>query len=165
MAEQTKADFNYEAVQGGSSVLSGIMGYKGNMAAAKSAKAVGEYNAKVAENEAILLARQKRDQEESLRQESDRLQGTQRLAVAGSGVQMTGSPLQILADTYFSTEEDAVNIQYASSIGQGQKQSEAALARTEGGARAASLKYAAYGSLLSGAEGGAKAAASAGAGG
>jgi hypothetical protein len=146
-----------EAIAGGSSIVSGIMGYKGNMAAAKSAKAVGEYNAKVAENEAILLARQKRDQEESLRKESDRLEGTQRLAVAGSGVQMTGSPLQILADTYFSTEEDAVNIQQAGSIEQSQKQSEAALARAEGGARAASLKYAAYGSLLSGAEGAAKA--------
>jgi len=165
MAEQTKANFNYEAVQGGSSVISGIMGYKGNMAAAKNAKAVGEYNAKIAENEAILLARQKRDQEEALRKQSDRLEGTQRLAVAGSGVQMTGSPLQTLADTYFSTEADAVNIQYASTIEQKQKASEAALARTEGAARAASLKYAAYGSLLSGIEGGAMAAASAGAGG
>lgn len=165
MAEQTKAQFNYESVAGGSSVLSGIMGYKGNMAAAKSAKAVGEYNAKLAENEAILLARQKRDEEESLRKQSDRLEGAQRAAISKSGVQLKGSPMQALADTYFSTEMDSAMIQYANDIQQAEKQSEAALARTEGAARAASLKYKAYGSLLSGIEGGARAAASAGAGG
>lgn len=148
---------NPVAIAAGASAVGGLMGYKGNMSAAKAARQTAEYNAQVAENEAVLLARQKRDQEESLRKQSDRLEGTQRLAVAGSGVQMTGSPLQILADTYFSTEADAVNIQQAGTVEQQQKASEAALARTEGAARATSLKYAAYGSLLSGAEGAAKA--------
>ena len=136
----------------GASVAAGIMGYKGNMAAAKNAKAVAEYNAVVAENEAVLLARQKRDNEEALRQQSDRLEGTQRVMVAGSGVQMKGSPMQVLADTYFSTNMDATMIQYASSIEQQQKASEAALTRTQGAARASSLKTAAYGSLLTGAQ-------------
>lgn len=136
----------------GASALAGIMGYKGNMAAAKSAKAVGEYNAALAENEAVILARAKRDEEEALRKQSDRLVGTQRAMVAASGVQMTGTPLQVLADTYFSTEMDAAMIRYAGDIEQVQKQSEAALARTEGGARAAALKYQAYGSLLTGAQ-------------
>jgi len=45
---------------------------------------------------------------------------------------------------------DATMIQYAGDVEQVQKQSEAALARAEGGARAAGLKYQAYGSLLSG---------------
>ena len=147
----------YEAIAAGASVVGGMMGYKGNMAAAKNAQAVADYNAKVAENEAVLLARAKRDQEESLRKQSDRLEGTQRVMVASSGVQTTGSPLQTLADTYFSTEEDAAMIQYASSIEQVQKASEATLTRTEGRARASALKYAAYGSLLTGAEGAAKA--------
>ena len=47
------------AAAAGAAVLSGIIGYKGNMASAKAAKQVGEYNAKVAENEAILLQRKK----------------------------------------------------------------------------------------------------------
>lgn len=140
-----------ESVAQGASVAAGVMGYKGNMAAAKNAKAVAEYNAQVAENEAILLARQKRDNEEALRKQADRLEGTQRVMVAGSGVQMTGSPLQVLADTYFSTNMDATMIQYASSIEQAQKQSEAALTRTQGAARASSLQTAAYSSLLTGA--------------
>lgn len=140
-----------EAMAQGASVAAGVMGYKGNMAAAKNAKAVAEYNAQVAENEAVLLARQKRDQEESLRKQSDRLVGMQRAMTAKSGVQMSGSPLRALFDTYMSTEMDAAAIQYASDIEQAQKQSEAALTRAEGGARASSLKYAAYGSLLTGA--------------
>jgi len=140
----------YQAIAAGASVVSGMMGYKGNMAAAKNAQAVADYNAEVAENEAVLLARKKRDEEESLRKQSDRLEGTQRVMVAGSGVQMTGSPLDVLAETYFSTNMDATMIQYAGDVEQVQKQSEAALARAEGGARAAGLKYQAYGSLLSG---------------
>ena len=136
----------------GASALAGIMGYKGNMAAAKSAQAVADYNAVLAENEAVLLARAKRDQEEALRKQSDRLVGTQTAMVAASGVQMTGTPLQVLADTYFSTEMDAAMIRYAGDIEQVQKQSEAALARAEGGARASALKYQAYGSLLTGAQ-------------
>lgn len=139
-------------IAAGASALGGMMGYKGNMAAARSARQVAEYNAQVAENEAVLLARAKRDEEAALRRQSDRLIGTQRAMTAASGVQMTGSPLQALADTYFSTEEDAARIQYAGSIEQVQKESEAALTRAEGGARSSALKYQAYGSLLGGAQ-------------
>ena len=70
-------------VAAGASALAGIMGYKGNMAAAKSAQAVADYNAVLAENEAVLLARAKRDQEEALRKQSDRLEGRQATIIAG----------------------------------------------------------------------------------
>tara|TARA_R100000329_G_scaffold33242_2_gene30887 strand:- start:770 stop:1228 length:459 start_codon:yes stop_codon:yes gene_type:complete len=143
---------NPVAIAAGAAAVGGMMSYKGNMSAAKSAQATAEYNAQLAENESVLLARAKRDEEEALRKQSDRLVGTQRNMVAASGVQMSGSPLQVLADTYFSTEMDAAMIQYASNIEQVQKQSEAALARAEGGARASALRYQAYGSLLSGAQ-------------
>ena len=139
-------------VAAGASVLAGLMGFKGNMAAAKNAEAVGEYNARLAENEAILLQRAKTAEEVNLRKQSERLTSSQRLATAGSGVEISGSPLQTLADAYFSTEMDAAMIRYASSIEQVQKESEAALARTEGAARGSSFRTAAVGSLLSGAQ-------------
>ena len=139
-------------IAAGASAIGGMMGYKGNMAAARSAQQVAEYNAQVAENEAVILARAKRDEEETLRKQSERLVGTQRVMTAASGVQMTGSPLQALFDTFQSTEMDAAMLQYAGDIEQVQKQSEAALARAEGGARATALKYQAYGSLLGGAQ-------------
>ena len=134
----------------GAAVVGCIMGYNGNMAAAKNAQAVADYNAEVAENEAVLLARAKRDQEEGLRKQSDRLEGAQRAAISKSGVQIKGSALQTLADTYFNTEMDALRIQYASDVQQTAAQASATLARTEGSARASGLKTQAYQSLLSG---------------
>jgi len=134
---------------------SGFLGFKGNMAAAKAARQTAEYNARVQENEAILLQRAKIAEENQLRKQADRLEGTQRVATAKSGITMSGSPMQALADTYFNTEFDALKIQYASSIEQTQKVSAATLLRAEGAARSSALKTRAYQSLL---ESGSKAA-------
>ena len=133
----------------GASALSGFIGYKGNMASAKAARQVGECNAKVAEAEAVLLQRKKTQEEESLRKQSDRLISVQRVATAKSGIQMSGSPLQALADAYFNTELDAINIQQASKIEQFAKTAEAGLARAEGNARSRAYKTQAYTTLLS----------------
>ena len=133
----------------GASALSGFIGYKGNMASAKAARQVGEYNAKVAEAEAVLLQRKKTQEEESLRKQSDKLISVQRVATAKSGIQMSGSPLQALADAYFNTELDAINIQQASKIEQFAKTAEAGLARAEGNARSRAYKTQAYTTLLS----------------
>lgn len=138
----------YQAIAAGASVVGGMMGYKGNMAAAKNAKAVADYNAEVAENEAVVLARRTRDNETIVRQNSERLQGQQRVMTSASGVKMSGSPLGALFDTYMSTEADAAKIRYAGTIEQANKEAEAALIRAEGGAKASAFKYQAYGSLL-----------------
>lgn len=134
---------------------SGFLGYKGNMASAKAARQTAEYNAQVKENEAILLQRAKIEEENSLRQQSERLEGTQRVATAASGITMSGSPMQALADTYFNTEYDALKIQYASDIEQTRQISAATLIRAEGAARSSAFKTRAYQSLL---EGGSRAA-------
>jgi len=128
----------------------GFMGYKGNQAAAKAARQTAEYNAKVAENEAIILQRKKTAEEAAMRQSAERTIASQRVATAASGVQMSGSALQALADSYFATEMDALNIQYAADIEQTAKASEAALARAEGRARSSALKTQSYQSLLQG---------------
>ena len=137
-------------------MIGAILGYKGNQAAAKQAQAVGEFNARVAENEAIILQRKKTSEEARMRQVADRSIATQRVATAASGVQMSGSPLQAMADSYFNAEMDSLNIQYAADIEQTAKASEAALSRTQGRARSSALKIASYQSLLEGAEKAAK---------
>jgi hypothetical protein len=128
----------------------GLVGYKGNQQAAKAARQTAEYNAKVAENEAIILQRKKTAEEAAMRQSAERTIASQRVATAASGVQMSGSALQALADSYFATEMDALNIQYAADIEQTAKASEAALARAEGRARSSALKTQSYQSLLQG---------------
>lgn len=133
-------------------MIGAFLGYKGNQAAAKAARQTAEFNAQVAENEAVLLQRRKVDEESKMRQSSERTVATQRVATAASGVQMSGSALQAMADSYFNTEMDALNIQYAADIEQTAKASEAALSRAEGAARSTALKVASYQSLISGAE-------------
>lgn len=133
-------------------MIGAVLGYKGNQAAAKAARQTAEFNAQVAENEAIILQRRKVDEEANMRKQSDRLIATQRVATAASGVQMSGSALNALADSYFNTEMDALRIQYAADIEQTAKASEAALTRAEGRARSTALKTASYQSLLAGAE-------------
>ena len=54
-------------IAAGASAASGFLGFKGNQAAARAARQTAEYNAKVAENEAILLERAKVDEQERLR--------------------------------------------------------------------------------------------------
>jgi len=129
-------------------MIGGIMQFKGKQAEAKQVQKIAEYNAQVAENEKIVLAEVKADQEVSLRKESERLVGTQRVMTAASGVQMTGSPLEAVADTMFATEKDALRIQQASSREQAMKTEQAAMTRLEGRAKASGLKYQSYASLI-----------------
>ena len=117
------------AVAAGTTALGGVMSYKGKRAEAKQVQQIAEYNAKVAENERVALAEVKAREEVRLRAQSERLVGTQRQLAASSGVQMTGSPALALADTFFSTEADALNIQQASSREQAAKTQEAAMIR------------------------------------
>ena len=98
-------------VAAGLSVLSGVMGFKGNMAQAKTIEATSAYEEQVVKNEAILLQRAKINEENILRQNSERLASTQRATTAASGIEMSGSPMQALADTYFNTELDALRSQ------------------------------------------------------
>ena len=140
-------------IMAAATVAQSVMGFKGNRQAARQAQRVAEYNAQVQENEAILLRRARRDQEVSLRQQSDRLQSVQRVSTAKSGIQMSGSPLQALADTYFNTERDAQRIQYAASLEATRAESSAAMTRIAGKAQAASYNTAAIGSLLTAASG------------
>ena len=119
MAQQA-SNSNVQFAQG-ASVASGFLGFKGNMAAAKQAKAAAEYNAKLAENERKEIAEQKAQEEKRLRIQSERIVGTQRQMTAAAGVQMTGSALTNLADTYFATEQDALGIQQASTREQAAK--------------------------------------------
>lgn len=137
-------------IAAGASAVSGMMGYKGNMSAARSAQAVGEYNAKVAENEKVLISRRTREQERQLRVNSERIAATQRVMAAKSGVQMTGSPMDALFDTLMNTEFDAVKIQYAGSVEEANKTTEAGLQRLQANAQATALRTQAMGSLVGG---------------
>tara|TARA_R100000234_G_scaffold34828_1_gene20640 strand:+ start:4342 stop:4800 length:459 start_codon:yes stop_codon:yes gene_type:complete len=128
---------------------SGVMGFTGGKGAAKSAAAIGEYNAQLAERERELLKIQTAQNEANLRKQSERLVASQRQATSASGIQIAGSPLQALFDSYMSTEFDSLQVMFAGDVQQQAKISEAALARAGGNARKQALQTQAYQTLLS----------------
>ena len=134
-------------------VASGVLGFNGNRAMAKQARQIGEYQAQVEENNLILTQRARAEQEASIRTGAERLRGLQRTAVGTSGIQMVGSPLQAMADTYFNTERDAQRVQYAASVEAARAEGAAAMRRLEGQSRAAGANLAALQSLLGAASG------------
>ena len=138
-------------IAAGASVASAFLGFKGNQASARAAQQTAEYNAKLRENEAVLLQRAKTEQEANLRRSNDRLVASQTVATAKSGVEVSGSPYLALADSYFAMERDALRSQYASDIEQANAMAEAAMSRATGAARASSFRTASYVSLLNGA--------------
>ena len=140
-------------IAAGASAISGILGFKGNQAAARTAQQTADYNARLAENEAVLLARATTAREAAVRRSAEALAGSQIAAITKSGVEISGSPLLALANTYFTTEEDAMRIRTAGDIEQMNKESEAALARATGRSQAAGFRLAAMGSLVNAASG------------
>ena len=141
---------NYAAIAAGASVAQGVMGFKGNRAAARQARQVADYNAQVEENNLVILQRARRGQELQVRRQGEQLVGAQRVAVGASGIQERGTPLNIYANAYFGIERDAARIQYASSVDEVRAVAASRKEIMEGRARATTYQYAAMGSLLGG---------------
>ena len=132
----------------GATAASGFLGFKANQAQAKQLRQLADYEAEVTRQEAELLARRKTEEEQRLRQQSDRLISTQRVATAASGVQISGSPYLALRDAYFNTEKDALMIQFASNVEQTKALADQRLILAQGRARSTAAKTNAYRSLL-----------------
>lgn len=132
-------------------VASSVMSAAGSIQQGNSAKAAAEYNARVAENNAITARQQAAAQEEQHRRLARRQLGQMRAAYGASGVTMEGSPLDILAQSAKDAELDALNIRYGGELKAQGLESEAVLERYRGkSAQRAGYMGAATG-LLSGA--------------
>ena len=147
---QNRTDVMLAEIAAGASVAQGVMGFKGNRAAARQARQVADYNAQVEENNLVILQRARRDQELQVRRQGEQLVGAQRVAVGASGIQERGTPLNIYANAYFGIERDAARIQYASSVDEVRAVAASRKEIMEGRARATTYQYAAMGSLLGG---------------
>tara|TARA_R110000803_G_scaffold54858_1_gene111727 strand:- start:13 stop:522 length:510 start_codon:yes stop_codon:yes gene_type:complete len=130
-------------------VTAGVMTASAQKAAGTQAGLNAEYDAQVAENEKILLARNAKKEEKRLRQGSERLISSQRVAAAKSGVVTgTGSNLLALRDAYMGTEMDLIELRFASSVQQQNKTAQAAMIRLGGKARKSAANYQSYATLL-----------------
>jgi len=128
------------------SVYAGYAQYQ----AAKAQAKVMEYNALVQEQNAVIAKQQAEYESERQASSMRRLAGKQRAAYASSGVQSSGTALDLMMDTQIQGEFDRLAILYAGDIEAVNYKSAAAGARLEAKATKVAGKYRAYATAISG---------------
>lgn len=91
-----------------------------------------EYNATVADQNAAAARSAAALDEDTSRKKSSRILGTIRARAAASGVELGGSPLDVLADSASEAELEALTIRYRGETEARRQESEARLARARG---------------------------------
>lgn len=101
------------------SAISGVIGAFGAIQAGNAQAAAGEYNAKVAERNNVIAdqnrqiaVRQADIDAEDKRRENRRTLSAIRAAYGSSGLELAGSPLDVLEDSALESELDAQRIEY-----------------------------------------------------
>ena len=123
--------------------------YYGSQQQAKATKQVAAYNAKVQENEAIQQDMEMREQISRTRRENKRLLASQRAGVAASGIEMTGSPLEVLGANAANLELQAQDMARQATLGLMSGKAQAKATIWEGKQTAAGIRTQAAGTLLS----------------
>jgi len=95
-------------------------------------KQQADYNASVAEQNAAAIRQAAALDEDTSRKKSGRIQGAVRARAAASGVDLGGSPLDVLADNASEAELEALTIRYRGDVEAGRQESEARLSRARG---------------------------------
>ena len=123
--------------------------YYGSQQQAKATKQVAAYNAKVQENEAIQQDMEMREQISRTRHENKRLLASQRAGTAASGIELTGSPLEVLGANAANLELKNQDMGRAASLGLMRGKAQAKATIWEGKQTAAGIRTQAAGTLLS----------------
>ena len=123
--------------------------YYGSQQQAKATKQVAAYNAKVQENEAIQQDMEMREQISRTRRENKRLLASQRAGVAASGIELTGSPLEVLGANAANLELQAQDMARQATLGLMRGNAQAKATIWEGKQTAAGIRLGAAGTLLS----------------
>src|SRR5438876_6002080 len=84
----------------------------GAYAASEAQASAADYNRKVARNQAVMAQQQADIDLQNLTERQRRLRGSQRAAIAGTGVEEEGSPLLAMADTERQMARDRYLVKY-----------------------------------------------------
>lgn len=147
--------------------VSGAVSAVGAIQQGNAAQAAANYNAKVHERNAIIADQDRRASvkqaqvdAEDKRRDNRRTLSTLRAAYGGSGLEMAGSPLDVLEDSALELELDASRIEYEGrvknregGIRSTQSRESATLSRMEGSAAKSASYISAFGYLASGISG------------
>ncbi len=98
----------------------------------KSQAAWDEYNAKLAERQAVETQEAAAEEERKLRKGGARLKARQRVGFAKAGVTFEGSPMAVLEETASELELDALQIRRGGQVGAQELKASAVLSRLKG---------------------------------
>lgn len=130
--------------------LGGAVGAAGALASGQQTKAASEYNSKVAAAEAEATRLATIDAEDEQRRKASALLSSQKAAFAAAGVDLDGSPLEIMSQTAAMAERDAIRIRNSGSMQELQARSQGAIDSLTGRTAVGSSYWKAGSSLLTG---------------
>jgi hypothetical protein len=127
----------------------GVISAYGQLQQGHAARAAGEFNAKIAEQNAQLARQQAAEEERRFKSVFRRQMGDNRASIAKSGIQLDGSALDVLEDSSAQAQMDAANIKYNGELQAYKFEQEAAMQRYQGAMGLQGAYYGAAASLLS----------------
>ena len=136
------------ALSAAASVASGVVGAMGAMQQGKAQSNAATYTAQVADRNAKIARQQADVEQEDQRRENMRQRGAIRAAYGGSGIEMAGSPLDVLEDTAMEQELDVERIGYRGTLRALGENDKANLARAEAENAKSTGAIGAIGSIL-----------------
>lgn len=136
------------ALSAAASVASGVVGAMGAMQQGKAQSQAATYQAQVADRNAKIARQQADVEQEDQRRENLRQRGAIRAAYGGSGIEMAGSPLDVLEDTAMEQELDVERIGYRGTLRALGENDKANLARAEAENAKSAGAIGAVGSIL-----------------
>lgn len=146
----TGGAFSMGTTLGTLGALGGAVGAAGALASGQQQKAASEYNAKVATANAEAARQAAADAEDEHRRKASNLLSSQRAAFAAAGVDLEGSPLEIMSATAAQAERDAIRIRDAGTVQEMQARSQGALDNLTARTAVSSSYWKAGSSLLTG---------------
>lgn len=131
----------------------------------KAGKLAGDYNAQVAENNAVYSRQQATEEERRSRSLARKAIGEMRAGYGASGITLQGSAMDVLEESAFNAELDALTIRAGGEAKAAAYRNEARMERIAGKNAMKAAKLRAAGLLIQGGQKAAMQAMSAGAGG
>ncbi|TQV80770.1 hypothetical protein [Denitrobaculum tricleocarpae] len=111
-------------------LISAAVGALGAIQEARASSAASEFNAKIADNNAIIAEQNAAADETRQRRAAGRQAAASRAAIGAAGVTLEGSPMEVLEDQALEAELDALNIRYGGRLQASNYRSQAQLDRS-----------------------------------
>lgn len=128
--------------------LGGVIQAGGALRQGEARYQAAEFNARVAEDNARIAKLQSAEEERRLRVQSRKELGRARASISASGVQLEGSPLEVLQESAANAELDALAIRHRGDLTQQAFRREAAIERFRGQNARLNSRFQAAGLLL-----------------